>query len=558
MNRPAIALLLLSLAPLLRAQTPSPRPKPELDKKDECSIAGMVVKLAGSEPIKGATVQLVSMDDRANSVSVETDSGGRFTIKRIIPGRYRLTVSKNAFVNQEYGQRKPGDPGSALTLSRGQDVRDLLFRLIPSAVIAGRILSEDGDPLPNVNVTALREAYHEGRHTLFTVTQFQTNDLGEYRLFGLAPGKYLVRATFTQRFQFMAAQQGAEPETAYGRLYYPGVPEASKASPIRIKAGEEIRSIEILMHRYLAYRIRGHVYNQVAKRSGRGINLMLVPRGGELEWENTDLQVRVDSADGGFEIRDVLPGSYALQAFWFDDNKAHFSQISVDVSNADLDGVSIYLLPGVNINGRILWDGPPALQDSELRIVASPVEGRTMMGGGSARADTVGAFTMQDVADGTYRPRVWGQSKDCFIKDVRYGTASALEDGFTVVRGAAAATLEITLSSRGARVQGSVADSDGLPSAGAWVVLIPDARHRSRFELYKRETTDQYGHFEFRGITPGEYKILSWEEVEDGAWEDPDFLKLFEQKGEAVEVKESDLKTVNVVAIRIAASEIQP
>ena len=518
----------------------------------------MVIKLAGSEPVKGAMVSLVSADDHNLRVSILTDVGGRFDLKGIAPGRYRLSVSKNTFVSQEYGQRKSGDPGSALTLRPGQDVRDLIFRLIPSAVISGRILNEEGEPMPNVTVSALRDTYVEGKRKLSTETAFQTNDLGEYRLFGLAPGKYLVTASLSERFQFQdMPRQSAEPETGYSRLYYPGTPDAEKAAAIRVKAGEEIPAVEILMRRFLVFRIRGHVYNQIARRSG-GVNLMLYPRGSNLEWDPNNQQVRVDSADGTFEIRDVLPGLYVLQAFWSEDNRFHVSQVNLDVSNTDLDGVSLSLTLGVNVSGRIVWDGAPALKDRELRVMVSPVDGnRAMFGGGSVRVDPTNAFTFQDLADGTYRPQVWGQSNDCFVKDVRYGTASVFEDGFTVTRGTTPGALEITISSRGARVQGNVLNADNLPAAGVWVVLVPDAKHRSRFELYKRQTTDQYGHFEFRGVPPGEYKVFSWEEVENGAWQDPGFLAPFEIKGESVEVKESEQKSVSLVAIR-ATSESKP
>ena len=85
-------------------------------KVDECKLSGMVVKLAGSEPLRKAKVQLLSIDDRTHSVSVITDAGGRFTLKGIEPGRYKLNVSRAGFVSQEYGQRKPDDPGAILTL----------------------------------------------------------------------------------------------------------------------------------------------------------------------------------------------------------------------------------------------------------------------------------------------------------------------------------------------------------------------------------------------------------------------------------------------------------
>jgi hypothetical protein len=73
--------------------------------------------------------------------------------------------------------------------------------------------------------------------------------------------------------------------------------------------------------------------------------------------------------------------------------------------------------------------------------------------------------------------------------------------------------------------------------------------------LYKSGTTDQYGRFDIRGIVPGDYKLFSWEYVESGAWEDAEFLKPLEEKGEAVTLKEGDQKTINLTAIRTKTSE---
>jgi hypothetical protein len=104
-------------------------------------------------------------------------------------------------------------------------------------------------------------------------------------------------------------------------------------------------------------------------------------------------------------------------------------------------------------------------------------------------------------------------------------------------------------------VQGTVSDADGLPAVGVRVVLVPSAARRSQYRFYQIQTTDQYGHFDFRGIVPGDYKLFSWEEVETGAWEDPEFLKPVEEKGEAISVQEGDQKSINLTAIRTKAPE---
>jgi hypothetical protein len=535
------------------AQDPVLIPTP---KKDECSIAGMVLKLAGSEPLTKARVHLQNMDDRRRAISTVTNAGGRFQLKGIDPGRYRLTVSRVGFVTQEYGQRKTDDPGAVLALRPGQEVKDLLFRLIPSGVIAGRIRDEDGEPLPLVNVTAAREIYSEGKRALSLGTTVETNDLGEYRLFGLTPGRYFVSAVYPHWSRFAGDEDSGSSEAeqqGYAKMYYPGTADVGTAIPIVLKGGEEVPSIEILLHKVLTHRIRGRVYNQITGKPGTGTNMMLMPKANRREW-NSELHANVEKQDGSFNIPEVLSGAYVLTALWFDEGKIYSTRMPVEVGNADVDGLSLTIGPGSNINGQIIWEGKPSLENDELSVRARPVDSN-FISQSRGRVTRGNVFVLKDVGEGTYQAEVAGESKDCYIKDVQYGSSSALEDGFSVVRGAPA-TLEVTISSRGARVQGTASDADGLPAAGVWVVLVPDVKHRTQYHLYKSQTTDQYGRFDLRGISPGEYKLFSWEEVELGAWEDPEFLKPFEEKGEKVALQEGDQKALNLATIR-AKSQVE-
>jgi hypothetical protein len=546
----SLHLSIFLLAPSRAAPGSARDSQSSTQKKEECRIEGMVVKLAGSEPLTKARVHLQSMEDRTRGISVVTNAGGRFELKGIDPGRYRLTVSRVGFVTQEYGQRKTNDPGAVLSLRPGQELKDLLFRLIPSGVIAGRILDEDGEPLPSVNVTAAREVYADGKRTLAMGATVETNDLGEYRLFGLSPGRYFVSAMYPRwsRLGGSGDSEGSESDQqGYAKMYYPGTADAGKAISLDLKGGEEVPSIEILLRKVLAYRIRGRVYNQITHKPGTGTNILLMPKTNRRDWDSVQ-PANVEKPDGSFDIPEVLPGSYVLTAFWFEEGKIYSTRMPVEVGNADVDGVAVTIAPGININGQIIWDGKPALEKDELTVRPKPVDLNSGFQG-STRVAQGNSFTLKDIGEGTYHAEVTGESKDCYIKDVQYGASSVLEDGFTVVRGAPAA-LEITISSHGATLQGTVTDADGLTAAGVWVVLVPNVKYRTQHRLYKTQTTDQYGRFDLRGIPPGEYKLFSWEEVELGAWEDPEFLKPFEEKGGKVTLQEGDQKMLNVVTIR--------
>jgi hypothetical protein len=558
--KPALlALFGILLASPLAAQSPARNPANVTPKKDECSIAGMVVKLAGSEPLRKVTVQLDSTDDRTRSISTSTDMGGHFQLKGLDPGRYRLMVMRNGFVTQEYGQKTPNDPGSTLTLRPGQDIKDLLFRLLPSAVIAGRVVDEDGEPLPWTELSALREIYSEGKRKLRPETTAATNDLGEYRLFALRPGRYFVRATYKRNKGFSGSTiqlpASGSTQLGYAPTYYPGSPDPSKAVALTVKAGEEIPSTEILLRPVSTFSIRGRVYNMVSRRSNAGVMIQLEPRNSELAWDFGGGASNVQNQDGTFEIHDVLPGSYTLLAYWFDEGKRYQVRQLLEVGNADVEGVALTIAPGIPVNGRIQWDGQPSLAGrGELSVYLRGTESeRSYESSARVTGDT---FTLKDVSEGTYRLNVFGQSRDCFLKSVRFGGTESLDDGFTVRRGVEAA-LEVTLSSRGARLQGAVADADNLPAVGVWVVAVPEEPRRKQSWLYRAGTTDQYGRFDLRGIAPGNYRVFSWEKAEQGEWEDPDFLRPFEEKGERITVQEGDSKTINLEAVRTARTEEQ-
>jgi len=227
------ALFPLFLAAMASPQTTSHNLH-ERPKTEECGISGMVVKLAGSEPLKTATVQLQSLQDLAHTISVLTDVGGRFELKGIDPGRYRLKVSRTGFVTQEYGQKTANDPGAEIRLRPGQNLHGVLFRLIRWGVIAGRVLDEEGEPLPWAQVSALREIYFNGKRKLSPEVLVPTNDLGEYRLFGLKPGRYFVSAKYRPGLHIVGRGEVRDDEGDYSRpefmpIFYPSSPDPAQA-----------------------------------------------------------------------------------------------------------------------------------------------------------------------------------------------------------------------------------------------------------------------------------------------------------------------------------------
>jgi Carboxypeptidase regulatory-like domain len=562
MKPAVIALLgpLIGLLALPPATAQTRNAAPDSTKQLPCSVSGLVVKLQGSVPLPSSTVRLQSVDDHTHTFSGVTDANGQFEVRGIDPGRYRLRVLRNGYVTQEYGQRTPNDPGAILSLRSGQDLKELLFRMLPSAVISGRIQNENGEPLPWVRVSALRATVRQGKRSLSSEVTVVTNDLGEYRLFGLRPGRYFLSAIYRPGQRLEPVEDDVDSEDAgksgYVPTYYPGTSDPAKATALTIKTGDEISSMDLLLEPTTVYSVRGHVNILGARRNPNGVILALEARSTGLGWNVPPLRTVVDKPEGTFEIQNVLPGAYTLSAFLIDDGRRYQARQSVEVTNIDTEGIQLTPLPGMEVRGQVVWDPKPSFdKDGALTVSIRPTDSAFQIGAVARVAANV-TFSLRDVFEGPYRLTTVGQSQDCYLKSVRYAGLEISEDEFNVVRGTQA-TLEVTISSRGASVQGTVKDADGLPSAGVWVVLVPEGARRSEFRLFKQTTTDQYGRYIIRGIAPGDYKLFSWEQVEANSWEDPDFLKPFEGKGESLSVQDGDGKSVDLVAILSASHEQQ-
>jgi hypothetical protein len=171
----------LVLIPLAWAAQSGAQSQPE----DLCSIEGQVFNAASGEPVRKANLVLrrVNTGPAAPgnySYSTASDAAGKFVMKDIEPGQYRLTVDRAGFVNMEYGARSPGRGGTILSLSRAQSLKDLVFRLTPHGVIAGRIVDQDGEPVARVFVQLARYRYIQGRKQLGLWSDLAfSNDLGE-------------------------------------------------------------------------------------------------------------------------------------------------------------------------------------------------------------------------------------------------------------------------------------------------------------------------------------------------------------------------------------------
>jgi carboxypeptidase family protein len=162
---------------------------PETQKKERlCRIAGRTVHAQTGEPVRKVKLLLRRMGVDSSAYSAVSDSEGRFVIDDIEPGTYYLLAERAGYLRQAYGSRGFGYGRTVLTLTAGQELKDLEFKVMPQGVITGKLLDEEGEPVREASINVFRQVRAGSSARLAGVRGESTNDVGEYRVAELAPG----------------------------------------------------------------------------------------------------------------------------------------------------------------------------------------------------------------------------------------------------------------------------------------------------------------------------------------------------------------------------------
>jgi hypothetical protein len=223
----------------------------------------------------------------------------------------------------------------------------------------------------------------------------------------------------------------------------------------------------------------------------------------------------------------------------------------VEVSGADIENLAIPMGGGITIPGRIQVEGtaPPAFGFDRIALALTPTSGVVTLGSllQVARPASDGAFSLEKVNAGEYRFGIQGLPPAMYVKSARFDQTDILASGFTVTD-RSPGTLQVVVSANAGQINGNVVDKDTKPVRGIPTVLIPD-RNRDRHELFKFAQTDQNGHFIMNGISPGDYKLFAWEDIEPFSYFDPDVLKQFEDNGKPIHVVETTKDSYDIKLI---------
>jgi len=485
-----------------------------------------------------------------------TDATGKFRIENVEPGKYFLMAERTGFVRQQYGARKNSMPGTLLTLTAGHEMKSIDFKLVPQGVITGRVLDEDGDPLPRATVQVMMKRYNRGKQQLMPSGGAMTNDTGEFRIADLSAGRYFLSATY-HRMGFggpdvPTRNPADKPEEDYVTTYYPASLDQTGASPVELEAGQEMPRIDIRMRKARVFRIRGKIAAQPGEPTNN-IRLMLVASENSFFFNAANPAVR---PDGTFEMSSVQPGSYFVIAMRNGGVQGMVGKVAVNVGQQNVDGIVVPILNGVTLTGSVRIDatkdelaqaqtqGSASLRSTRVQLM--PIEG-VSFSSTNATVKEDGSFVIENVGPDKYRITTFGVG-GTYLKSIRMGGQEVLDTGIDMSNGAPGA-IEVVLGLGGGQIDGVVQDAEQKPVSSSLVTLVPEPFKPNRNDLYRTTMTDQTGHFTVKGMPPGEYRLYAWEDVEPGAYTDPEYLKVHESKAAKVTVKEKSQEQVSLVQI---------
>lgn len=390
-------ILLVSCVPTVLAQATKPQEKPVA----LCRVLGRVVSALDNAPLRSSRVVLIQENVKSHPrvFGTTTDAEGNFEIKNVIAGRYNFVASHVGYVDRQY-KAQSADEGAVLSLEPGQEFSDAVFRLIRAGVIAGRIVDEDGEPQARVSVMALRKPTaaeeedegprHSHKEELVTAANAITDDRGEFRLFGLEPGSYYVKASESSESLMFFDRRGSETEwmvqealgSEYVPLYYPGVVGFDEAQSIAVRAGEEMEA-DFNMRHVLSAEVSGKVIGPDGRPTSHA--MVSLEASGVEEDSFGDFSSSTNE-NGEFTLKNVPPGSYLLSANQYDDQKLWKAHQKIEVGERKIDSIVLALGRGSALSGRVTFTGrgnPPSAD--RVFLTLSPA---------TDSDDTAGAWAM--------------------------------------------------------------------------------------------------------------------------------------------------------------------
>lgn len=560
-------------------------------------ISGVVTEAGtASTPVRRVVVTLNSADPRV-ALTVVTDDEGRFVFDRLPAGRFNVRATKAGFVPVSYGATRPGRPGTPVVVAANAAVT-IALPMTRTASISGTLRDGHGQPLRLVRVEAFQWDRNDDGSRALSSQSFETeltDDRGQYRIYNLMPGEYVIAASRANigysislpqitADDWQSAQRELEsrsaspttstptaattrPDVGYVQMFYPNTPSPERAEIVTVRSGEDRSGVDITSALVRLSRVRATITGpdgqKPAAAQGRLSAAISVPG---LSRINLEAGSMFPITDGELVINGVPPGDYVLHAggsstppappttssmgFTINTDRViglpMWGMLPITVSGDDVS-VSMQLQPSLSVLGRIVFEGStPAPAFPTLRpSMQGPRKGGASLSTLFMPAAANGEFTFDGLVPASYRlqltpPRGW------IVKSAVMNGRDAADVPVELTSDVKDAV--ITLTDQVPGLSGTLQSASGAPAVDYYVIVFPkdEAYWQAGSRRIVSTRPGTTGQFVVNALPPGDYLIAAVTDVRSGEWFDPEFLKPLVTASVAVSIGPGERKVQNL------------
>jgi hypothetical protein len=504
-------------------------------------VAGIVVNDADGAPLGRTRVSLAEVKDRRKAESVVTGADGKFEFRGVPAGKFTLEGARRNFMISAY----QGHEGfsTAIVTGGGLETENLVLRVIPLGMIAGKVIDEAGEPLRDARVRLSMRRDRLGEDRILPRMFATTDDEGQYEFRDLGPAEYFVSVAAKPWYAVRPvweSQNGARTRTdtiapdldvTYGRTYYNGATGQEGATPLVVTKGEHLTA-DLHLNPVPALTV---IVKMQEDPGGQHFFRPPMLRKMEMDTpEDVVAEMAPSGVAGEMVISGLTPGRYLMSSpgseggMLRQTGQVEITQDGQTLEPKASEGTSTVKLRVKTVRGEELRnDLSFSLRDEHRRTVAYA----EMKGIAEAIFERVPAGRYA-VLTHTSQPPQYTIGKMVIEGKEMEGHDIAVGEGATM-------EIDATVMAAIVSVEGVVHRKDGKTAGGAMVALVPKGMDpRTHPERIRWDQTDLDGSFMVGGILPGKYTLIAVQDAWGTAWLKDGVLEKYLAHGQELTIGE--------------------
>jgi len=483
-------------------------------------VAGTVVNPVTGEPVRGATVKLLSQNENTALSTARTDDEGRFSLAGVAAGKYRLLAARRGYPAALFEQHE--NFSSAVVTGPEQDTEHLVFHLAPAAVLHGMVTADGGEPVEGARVELFRKpGVEDPQGKVYLKERTTTDDVGEYEFGNLEAGDYLLAAMAAPWYALHSEkpnQAQSELDVAYPVIYYDSTTDESAALPIRLGRGSRAEA-NIGLHAVPAIHITISAPGKDGDAPPATLRQNILGTVETSETATPNLRTMMTSTQYS-----LAPGHYELSA----GAPPRVMELDATSSGPVDAGAGA---PAGSVTGTV-ETAPGIPYDSLAVVMLVPADGGPDQRELQA-AVTKGRFNIEDVPAGTWTVKMMnGYGYSMQVNAIEVGKRPPAGNRLTI--NGQVLTVVIRASDGAQTIQG-FARREGKGVAGSMVVLAPQDLTQYP-ALARRDQSDSDGSFSLGSVFPGTYTVMALEDAWELDWARPETISRYLPGGTSVTV----------------------